>query len=168
MTAPLDIDQLTDLSREFARQFLARFPALASSCSSEAIEGVPGQHLRILIDSPAGSDRNVTIWMESGDEPSLAFGTGGWHTHNEHTREVEHGLYREETLLDLLQAILGDEFVVFEEPDAKPRPFSSVLDLRGPNALLDELTSPHCSKRVRLKSFTGRSDREVSLDDLEG
>jgi hypothetical protein len=168
MTAPLDIDQLTALSREFARQFLVRFPTLSSSCSSEVIEGVPGRHLLIRVDSPAGSDRNVTMWMESGDEPSLAFGTGGWHTHNEYTREVEPGLYRAESLLDVLQAILGDEFVVLEEPDAAPRPFSSVLDLRGPSALLDELTSPHCSKRVRLKSFTGRRDREVSLDDLEG
>ena len=168
MTAPLDIGQLTDLSREFARQFLARFPTLSSSCSSEVIEGVPGRHLLIRIDSPAGSDRNVTIWMERGEEPSLAFGTGGWHTHNEYIREVEPGLYRDESLLELLQAILGDEFVVLEEPDAGPSPFSSVMDLRRPNALLDELTSPHCSKRVRLESFTGRRDREFSLDDLEG
>lgn len=168
MPAPLDIDLLTDRSREFARQFMARFPALSSCCSGEAIEGIPGLHLHIHIESPAGPDRSVTIWMESGDEPSLAFGTGGWHTHNQHTSEVEPGLYREETLLDLLQAILGDEFVVFEEPDASPMPFSSVLDLRGPNALLEELTSSYCSKRVRIKCFTGRRDREVSLDDLEG
>ena len=168
MTDPFEIDQLTALSRDFARRFLARFPALASSCSSESIEGVSGRHLLIRIDSPAGSDRNATIWMENGDEPSLAFGTGGWHTHNEYTREVEPGLYCEESLLDLLEAILEDEFVVFEEPDALPRPFSNTLDLREPTALLDELTSPHCSKRVRIKTFTGRSDREVSLGDLQG
>ncbi len=168
MTEPFEIDQLTDLSRDFARQFLSRFPALASSCSSEPIEGFAGRHLLIRIDSPAGSDRNVTIWMECGDEPSLAFGTAGWHTHNDYTREIEPGLYCDESLLDLLEAILGDKFVLFEEPEAEPRPFSSVLDLREPNALLDELTSPDCSTRVRIKTFTGRSDREVSLDDLAG
>ncbi len=116
MTEPFEIDQLTDSSRDFARRFLARFPALASYCSIEPIEGVPGRHLRIHIDSPADSGRNVTIWMESGNEPSLAFGTGGWHTHNDYTRQIEPGLYCDESLLDLLQAILGDEFVVFEEP----------------------------------------------------
>jgi len=168
MTEHFDIDALTDLSKEFARRFLARFPALVSACSSESIEGIPGRHLRIHVDSPAGPDRNVTIWMNGGDEPSLGFGTGGWHTHDDYTREVEPGLCRDESLLDLLQAILEDQFVVFEEPDAAPRPFCSVLDLRNPNALLEELTSPHCSKRVRIKTFTGRNDREVALDDVEG
>lgn len=168
MTEPFDIDHLTAVSRDFARQFLEQFPTLSSSCSSESIEGVPGKHLLICIESPAGSDRNVTIWMNDGDEPSLAFGPSGWHTHDDYTRQFEPGMYCDESLLDLLQAILNDEFVVIEELDCVPKPFNSVLDLREPNALLEELTSPRCSKRVRLKTFTGRGDRDVAIDDLEG
>lgn len=153
---PFDLDELTDVSRDFARRFLARFPALSSSCSVETFAGVPGKHLRIHIDSPAGSDRDVTIWMLNGTEPSLGF--GNWHTHED--------LHCEESLLDLLDAILRDQFVVCEDPDATPQPFSDVLDLREPDALLEELTWPRRGNRVRLATFSGRGDREVTLDDL--
>ena len=166
MPSPFDIDNLTDTSREFAREFLGRFPALASCCSTQSLEGIPGNHLAIQIDSPAGADRKVCIWMEGEHEPSLVFGADGWHTHNTHYRELGDGRYRNESLLDLLQAILTDEFVICEEPDAPPDRMSSVLDLRDPTALLDEVTSPGSSERIRIKSFTGRADRETSLADL--
>lgn len=168
MTRPLDIGELTEASREFAVGFLGRFPGLHASCSAETIAGVPGRHLLIRIVSPAGEDRNVTIWMEGGDEPSLAFGSGGWHTHDDFTRQLGPNLYQDESLFDLLEAILDDQFVVFEEPDAEPRPFRSVLDLRAPNAVIEEITNPHCSDRFLIKTFSGRGDREVSLADFRG
>ncbi len=163
MSKRFAIDELPDVSREFARLFLARFPDLQPSCSRESIEGVPGLHLLIRIKSPAGTDRDVTIWMEMGDEPSLAFGEGGWHTHFSNTRQVGPNDYQEESLLDLLAAIFEDQVVIFEEPGDKPKAIDSVLDLRDPDALIEEFTTPDCTDRVRIKTFTGHGDREVEL-----
>ena len=168
MSKRFEIDELSEPSRDFARLLLARLPDVRPSCSMEAIDGLPGQHLHVRIKSPAGTDRDVVIWMEGGDEPSLAFGENGWHTHETHTRQVGPDEYQDESLIDLLDAILRDQFVLFEEPGAEPVPFGSVLDLRDPNALTEELTDPACSEQVRIKTFTGKGDREVNLADIEG
>jgi len=106
--------------------------------------------------------------MEGGDEPSLGFGEHGWHTHETNTRQVGPNEYQDESLIDLLEAILLDQFVLFEEPGADPVPLGSVLDLREPDALLKELTSPHCGGRLSIKTFTGNGDREVTVADIQG
>ena len=105
--------------------------------------------------------------MEGGDEPSLAFGNRGWHTHEDHVRFVAPGECWEESPVSLLDAILHDQFVLFQESGEDPAAFGSALDLRNPTALLVELTSPHCGDRIRIKTFTGNGDREVSVADIQ-
>ena len=166
MSHRFGIDELSEASREFARLLLDRLPDVRQSCSIESIEGLPGLHLFVRVRSPAGPDRDVVIWMEEGDEPSLGFGEHGWHTHETNTKRVGPNEYRDESLIDLLDAIMLDQFVLFEEPGADPVPFGSVLDLRDPDDLLEELTSPYSGERLCIKTFTGDGDREVTVTDF--
>ena len=183
MIERFEIDELAEPSQDFARQLLARFLHVRHYCSMETRsigkweEGqwgfyeVPGLHLKVDIPSPAGNDRDVEIWMEDecGDEPSIGFGAGGWHLHGTYLREW--GDWREESIIDVLDAIFKDEFVCIEDRgwgwDA-PGPFRDTLDFRDPSALVELLTDPFCSGQMSIKTFTGKGDRVVSLDDIEG
>ena len=167
MAEPLEIARLAAPSRAFAHQLLHELPQLRASCTMAPIPGLPDLHLVVRVASPVDIGRSVVLWMESGDEPSLAFGRHGWHVHETYSRRTTSGTFCDESLIDLLRAILADEVVLFAEDGAEPVPFGSVLDLREPDALLDVLTRPHGSGGIRILTFTGRGDRHVSRHDLD-
>lgn len=161
----MDLEQLTDESRSYARELLQLFPQLEASCTAEVQKGFPGQHLLVQVTSPKAPDRNVTIWMESGTEPSLGFGDRGWHTHEDHVRCTAPGKYEAETLIDLLEAIQRDQFVLIEDAGRPREAFGSVLDLRDSQAMLEQLTTPGFKGPLRIKTFTGSGDQDIMSAD---
>jgi hypothetical protein len=72
-----------------------------------------------------------------------------------------------DALLDLLDAIFADEFVLAEDVGGDHEGHCGVLDMRDANALAEYLTGPWSAPRVRIKSFTGRRDQEIGLDDIQ-
>lgn len=157
------IDELTQVSAAFARQLLDRMPEFERHCAVETLAGVEGRHLLVRIPSPAGPDRDITIWMCGGTEPSLSFGKDGWHTHNTHFRELREDVWEEESLLDLLEAILRDDVVLCRDLGGDVARDWCVLDLRNPDAIEVELTDPYgTSERIRLMSFSGKTDQTIS------
>ena len=101
--------------------------------------------------------------MEDG-EPSVEF--GDWHTHATVWGADRPG-QECSAIIDLIQAILADEFVLIEDVGGEHSGPTSVLDRRNKDDVLDELTSKWSPGRVRMKSWTGAVDKEVGLEDLQ-
>lgn len=121
--------------------------------------------LVVDVPSPIGDpSRGLQIWV---DDDQLSVGFGEWHTHASLWRhEARHGDERT-ALLDLLAAIVADQFVLTTDVGGEHDGDWGVLDLREPDALLESLTSPiYAPPRLRLRSWTGAADAEVGPEDL--
>lgn len=154
-TFPLDPSMLSLASSRFATRLYEAIPE-ARSCSK--MEGSTSADLLVEIPSPTMEpDRQLVIWMEGGIEPSVAF--GGWHTHA--------GLWDgEDGIIDLVKAILADQFVLVHDVGGEHSGNCGVVDLRIPDALMEELTSKYSPGRLGIRSWSGRGDREVGVQDL--
>jgi hypothetical protein len=119
--------------------------------------------LLVKIPSPTqDSKREMVIWMDR-DEPSVAFGE--WHTHST-VWVVEAGSDNEtEALLELIHAVMKDEFVFIYDVVGEHDGHWGVVNLRDPSALAEELTNRHSPGRVIIKTWTGSGDHEVGLED---
>jgi hypothetical protein len=153
-TLPLEFSRLSPASRNFAVRL---FEAIPHAREHARMEGEASADLLVVIPSPTGlHERELLIWMCGGDEPSLAF--GGWHTHAG-CQESDDGI------IELAKAILADTFgVAFDL--GRVNAWGQGLDLRVPDELLEELTSPGSSGRLKIITWSGLGDREVSVREL--
>ena len=162
----LDATQITGESRSFAADLFARFPGLRRQAAMERIPG--GDRWTLVVKAPAASGdlrSELVVRVDGGDEPSVAF--GGWHTH-----ETVWGAGREdgaerEALLDLIAGIFSDRFVIGEDLGGVGCGVPTCLDMSAPDAPLEELTGKHSRGLARLRSWSGRLDREVGLQGFE-
>jgi hypothetical protein len=164
--AELDESRITNESRSFAADLFARFPELRRHAAMERQRGHESWTLVVTVPAPSGDPRSeLIVWVDGGDDPSVAF--GGWHTHeNVWGAGVEDGSERG-ALLNLIAGILADRFVICEDVGGIGDGTATILDMSDHDSLLEELTSKHSPGRARLRSWSGRLDREVSLEDLE-
>lgn len=163
--AELDEGRITSESRRFAAELFARFPDLRRYAAMERVQGQESWTLVVMVPAPSGDHQaEMVIWVEGGDDPSVGF--GNWHTHeNVWGADTKEGGERA-ALLDLIEGIMADRFVICEDVGGVGDKIATILDLSADDALLEEITSKYCPGRVRLRSWSGRLDREVSLDDL--
>jgi len=166
-TAALDESRITNESRSFAADLFARFPELRRHAAMERQRGHQTWALVVTVPALSGDSRSeLVVWDDGGDDPSVAF--GGWHTHeNVWGAGGEDGSERG-ALLDLIGGILADRLVICEDVGGIGDRTATILDMSDHDNLLEELTSKHSPGRVRLRSWSGRLDREVGLEDLEG
>jgi hypothetical protein len=164
--AELDEKRITDESRRFAADLFARFPGLRQHAAMERQPGLDAWTLVVTVPAPSGDPRSeLVIWVDGGDDPSVAF--GGWHTHeNVWGAGTEDGAERG-ALLDLIAGILMDRYVICEYIGGVGDGSATILDLSTQDALLEELTDKYSPGRARLRSWSGRLDREVGLEDLD-
>lgn len=162
----LDDTRITSESRSFAVDLFARFPELRRQAAMERLPGGDRWTLVVKVSAASGDPRSeLVVWVDGGDDPSVAF--GGWHTHeNVWGAGSEDGAERE-ALLDLIAGIFSDRFVICEDVGGVGNGIATILDMSQPDALLDELTDKYSPGRARLRSWSGRLDREVGLEDLE-
>lgn len=159
---------LDDPSQAFATAVFQRFPWLRDHAEVELPPGQDAGTLYVSVPAPSGNDRvGILLWMESGT-PSLMF--GGWHTHadcwlDDSSPQEPGGV---EGLVRLLEGILEDRFLLCEDVGAREPQIPTLLDASDSEALLEELTSPYGTGRVRLLSWSGRLDRELGTGDLSG
>lgn len=165
--AELDESRITGESRRFAADLFARFPELRLHAAMECQQGHDTWTLVVSVPAPSGDSRSqLVIWVDGGDDPSVAF--GAWHTHeNVWGAGTEDGAERG-ALLDLIAGILADRFVICEDVGGACNGTATIVDLSEPDAILEQLTSKYSSGRARVRSWSGRIDREVGLEDLEG
>ena len=119
----------------------------------------------INLASPTGdSDRTLGVWMERGSEPSLGFGPS--HTHAEVWAADGACSGHSGSIIDLITAILRDEVVILQEIGGEHPGHQDWLDLRDPASIEEHLTSRYSADRIRLKSWSGRADREVAIEEI--
>ncbi len=155
---PFEIDALGALSRRLACAVFQVFPELAEQAIMYPSNETDGFSLEIAVPSPSGDDdRALCLWIDEHAGPTLFFGPN--HAHGD--------IYDEDfvELVAWIGAILDDHLLILEEQDI-PGEWTQWLDLREPDALEDYLTAPNNSGRVRLKSWSGKLDRDVSTDTL--
>jgi hypothetical protein len=148
-TQPFDPAKATPASRAFAEALFEAFPHLKVRAELYAERESGPFELRLTLPSPTGApERAVKLWVEE-EVPGLAFGPG-WHTHAD--------AWPDESLVELLRAILGDRFVLCFDVGGDADSAPGVIDLRNPRALADELAAPGSPGRLRLVSWSGAAD----------
>jgi hypothetical protein len=130
-----------------------------------AKEGSDQFDLLVEIPSPTGdARRTIGVWMESSHGPSIDFGT--WHTHADLLTSGKDPIVHADSIIDLIEQIITGHLVILTDATGRRDDFSDVVDLRDPEALLEEMTSPFSSGRARVETWSGVDDRDVSLQDL--
>lgn len=163
----LDISLLTELSHNFATKLFARFPKMASV--AQMYQTNPNLDFELFINypSPTGdTSRNLIVWVEDDEygEPSVSF--GAWDTHASVAGATASTQESTSALLDLMQAIIADEFVLIKNIATEYDVDETVLDLREPDALMEILTGRWSSGKIWIRSFSGTRDGEFTLEDL--
>ncbi len=161
---PYDEARVTTVSRRFGVALFTRFPELRRQATM-ACHG-EGEPWRLVVRVPAfsGDPRSeLTVWIDESDEPSVAF--GAWHTHESVWGAGLEKAAASAALLDLIAGIFADRFVLCADVGGIADGTPTVLDLHEDEALVEELTSPHSLGRSRIRSWSGRLDREIGLDD---
>jgi len=163
---PFDEERLSDISRNFAANLFDRLPDIRFSASMEA--GPDDEKFELVIDlpSPAGDDeRRLGIWIDETGEPSVGF--GAWHTHESVWIADSQIRKNNSDLIDLVEAIISDNFVLIQDIGGEYDGSWGVLDLRAEGAIEEELTSKYSPGRIRIISWSGNGDRELGIEDLE-
>ncbi len=119
----------------------------------------------MVIDSPTGNTcLQIALWMCRKD---LSVTFGPWHTHVNHDKRISEDEYVSETIVDVVRAIIRDEFVVCEDIGGEHPGFKSRLDLRYKEAILEEITSDYSPGHIRISSWGGSQDGEYNVSNPE-
>lgn len=156
---PLEHDALGSFSKRLAAAVFAAIPVARHYATMVHSGEKDGRSLNVLIPSPSGDDKRcVCIWVDEVVTPSVGFGPS--HTH---FSPDDAGI--SETI-ELCRAVLEDKLLIIQNVGGKYDGHSGWLDIRDPEAIEEELTSPYSPGRAILKSWSGKVDREVGLADL--
>ena len=161
----LEPDRLGTVSRALAVALFSAHPELRSMAQMTPGDERDGLSLLVEIPSPTGDpDRAAAIWLDES-VPSIDF--GDWHSHGDVLAESGSSESQISSVIELLGAIMRDEFVLISDVGGEFHGHTSVLDLRDPNALEDELTSPYSPGHVQIRSWSGARDRNADLASLD-
>ena len=153
----LDESKLDEVSRLVLREF-ADHPARRVSSMSMEFRPDGAASVVITIPSPTGDSRRaISIWLDENSVPTLEF--GAWHTHADlWDKDLRSGF---QMMLAYLERITDDEILLAESPTS-PGGLFRVVDVCDQEEILDELTSPHNPPSMRLLSWSGAKDGELS------
>ena len=156
---PYNFEALGSLSKRLAAAIFSAMPELQGFAGTICAGEQDGLSLKLVVPSPTKeAARLCAVWVDEVATPSIEFGP----THT-HESADEDGTA---AIADRLGAILGDSLLIVEDVGGPYPEFGSWIDLREPDALVDQLTSRYSSGHVLLKSWSGKVDRDVSVDDL--
>lgn len=156
--------KLGRVSRELAQAVFAAFPDFRTFATmfdhdGEGIGEADGSSLWIKVAAPGSNpDLQIIIWVDEVATPSFEFGP----THCHETPDSEG--YR--VVVDRLRSVFADQLVAVYKLDGPCAGRGTWLNLSVPEELLDLLTDPWSATKVRIESWTGKADREISLADL--
>jgi hypothetical protein len=103
-------------------------------------EGRTGSNIVAHFPSPTGDDtRTIHVWMEDDDD----------------------------AIVDAVTRVMTGELVLVRDVGGKHDGHEDAIDLREPDALIEELTSRYSPGRAIVRTWSGAGDRVIGLDDLE-
>lgn len=154
----IDLEQLTAESQMLAQLLFAKCPELVQYAEMVKRSSSDKYDLRVVVPSPTGTKNlTVVVWMEGGYEPSLGFGP--WHTHGS-SLMYESPFHH---IVDLADKILADQTCFYRDKDETKRVLH-VINHLDTYALIELLTDPTSSGHGRITTWSGKGDREVSMD----
>ena len=157
--SPFDESSLGAVSRRLSEAVFTSLPQLRRYAHVAKSGELDGLSLIVTVPSPTGnSDRQFVIWVDEISAPSIGFGPSHAHESND-----AGGIA---LIVDLAGRILDDTLLIIEDVGGKYPGHSSWIDLRKVNALEEELTSPYSPGCALLKSWSGKGDRQVSMENL--
>ena len=162
-TAPLDEAQISARSRDFARQLFTRFPDFRRHAEMERLLGAELWELAVTVPAASGkAEVFLFVWVEDGatGEPSVSLVR--WHTHASVWQAEDKG-----SLLELIEGILADRYVICAQVGVPSYVPPRLLDLAEEDALMEFMTRPHTADSAIVYSWSGRLDRTLTLRDFE-
>jgi hypothetical protein len=155
----LDEDALGSFSKRLAVAVFAAFPDARHHATMIRSGEKDGLSLSVVFPSPTkDDDRCMQIWVDEVATPSVEFGA----THT-HYGADDMGICE---TVELCQAVLDDRLLIIQDLGGEYDGHSSWIDLREPEALEEELTNRYSPGRAILKSWSGKADREIGLENL--
>lgn len=156
---PFDYNALGSVSRRLSVALFSSLPQFQKYALIHQSGEEDGLSLLVIVPSPtADPGRNFSIWVDEVSTPSIEFGAS--HTHED---KDDDGI---EAIIAWARAIIEDQLLIIEDIGGKYPGHSSWIDLRQPQALEEELTSPYSPGRAALKSWSGNADRQVGIEDI--
>lgn len=135
--------------------------SLAASGPAAAPRVVLVSSARAELPSPTGVARRTVVITDDGEDILVEF--GDWHTHGELERVESRHASTTTAVIGLLEAIVRDQRVlVYAEHSAREESVE-LVNVSDHDAILDELTAPRGPNRIRIESWGGSADREISL-----
>lgn len=158
----LDETKLGATSRALLKSLLQISAAFRDAAKMEVGSESDGYSVVIDLRSPTGDESRILgVWVDETGVPSVEFGS--WHSHGDVLSQDQSRAAQIAAVVDVVAAILRDEFVVISDVGGEYPGHTSVLDLRDPDALAEELTRKYSPGCVLIKSWTGRRDQEAGL-----
>ncbi|HRK06768.1 MAG TPA: hypothetical protein PLZ57_03275 [Pseudobdellovibrionaceae bacterium] len=170
----LTAERLKPISKAFLDEFLAWKPEWQKHCEFEQSESnqIDGEcDLYIRLPSPHG-DPNLEIqvfFVNDGSEPSLSF--GNWHAHNEVVISTTEFEYVELSIFTALQLmVMGD--IAISTSLTTNSPISLAFGPQHEIVYLPlrwsiEEALQDAGGRIRVQTWDGRIDQEVSLETID-
>lgn len=156
----MDLELLGPELRAIAERVIAARPACTALVRVEVDRG----HPLVIFRSPTDEDaRRMVLWDEDGD---LGLEFGGWHTHGNIACWTRDAGDEVASLTAITLAIIDGELVTAVDVGGAHDGSLTTLDLAEPDALLEALTSRFSPGRMRIETWSGTGDREVSLEDV--
>lgn len=138
-----------------ARCLLDEAPSLASLLRVE--DGV------LSLRSPHDAALDVRLWDDASD---LGLAFGPWHTHGNIAAWTRAGEDEVACLVAIVLAVVDGEIVIADELGGPFGDGVNILDLGEEDALLELLTQRGGPDRVRIRTWSGEENREISYDSL--
>ncbi len=153
------------MSLRLSDAVFSSLPSLRHYASMERSGELDGLSLYVAVPSPTEDpERELVIWVDQYGSPSVGFGPTHDHGSLHADDDDEDGIF---AMLGLVSAILQGDLLIVEEAGDENTRCGYWIDLREPDALMECLTEPDSPGRLWLKSWSGKADREVSLESLE-
>jgi hypothetical protein len=155
----LDEAALGAFSKRLASALFTAFPDARQNARMVPSGETDGLSLSVLFPSPTRDEgRCAEVWVDEVATPSIGFGPSHTHFTADNSGIAE--------TVEFCQAIMADRLLIIQDIGGEHDGHSSWMDLRDPEALGAELTSPHSPGRALLKSWSGAADREIGPEDL--
>jgi hypothetical protein len=157
---PFNTDALGAMSRRLAEAVFSLWPELRDHAYMQAAGESDGLSLKITVPSPTKDpERLLGFFICEQGAPSIGFGPD--HTH---ATADQDGIAE---IIDIAKAIFADNLLIIEDVGGKYPGHAKWIDLRDAAALEEELTNPFSPGKALLKSWSGRADRNVSVENLQ-
>ncbi len=153
------MDSVSEAVRRVAARIVEDRPGVASHVGTAADDA-----RALVVRSPTDDrERDIVLWDDDGD---LGLGFGAWHTHGNIARWTREADDEESALVAIACSIVDDELVIAVDLGGECDGASGLLDLREPDTVLEELTRRGAPNGLRIRTWSGRGDRDVSLGEL--